>query len=125
MQGHLLRLLPTDDCLRREQVFTSSLISKLFITKIFPKILALSLGIKESIQDGNTEQKYDRKMDSATGKRGFKCKVPLVEVVEPIAYGVKTGCQWRELPSKEFFTTEAISWNSISYYFNKWSKSGC
>jgi hypothetical protein len=25
-------------------------------------------------------------MDSATGKRGFKCKVPLVEVVESIAY---------------------------------------
>ena len=77
---------------------------KLFKQKYSLKVLALILGIKESIQDGNREQKYDRKMDSATGKWGFKCKVPLVEVVESIAYSVKTGCQWRELPPKEFFT---------------------
>ncbi len=44
---------------------------------------------------------------------GFKSNVPLVEVIEAIAYGAKTGYQWRELPSKEFFTTEAISWNSV------------
>ncbi len=103
----------------------SALYLKLFKQKYSPKVLALISGIKESIQDGSTEKKYDRKMDSATEKRGFKCKVPLVEVVESIAYGVKTGYQWRELPSKEFLTTEAIFWNSIFYYFNKWSKSGC
>ncbi|MEJ5103020.1 transposase [Chryseobacterium sp. MYb328] len=37
---------------------------------------------------------------------------------------LKTGCQWRELRLKEYFGREKISWQSISYYFNKWSKGG-
>ncbi len=38
-----------------------------------------------------------------TGKRGFETTVPLVEVVRAILYRLKTGCQWRELPTKQFF----------------------
>ncbi|MDZ7935051.1 MAG: transposase [Emticicia sp.] len=38
---------------------------------------------------------------------------------------LKTGCQWRELPTKEFFSSIIFSWQSVYYYFNKWSKSGC
>lgn len=37
---------------------------------------------------------------------------------------LKTGCQWRELSLKEYFGEEPISWQSVYYYFNKWSKDG-
>lgn len=37
---------------------------------------------------------------------------------------MKTGCQWRELSLKEYFWKEKISWQSVYYYFNKWSKDG-
>lgn len=37
---------------------------------------------------------------------------------------MKTGCQWRELSVKEYFPTGELSWQSIYYYFNKWSKDG-
>lgn len=56
----------------------------------------------------------------AIGKRGFEAAVHLTEVVECIFHRLKTGCQWRELPTKEFFTTKQLSWQSVYYYFNKW-----
>jgi transposase len=59
------------------------------------------------------------------GTRGFETTVPLTEIVSAIFYRLKTGCQWRELPTKEFFRDKILSWNSVYYYFNKWSKAGC
>jgi transposase len=59
------------------------------------------------------------------GIRGFETTVPLTEVVSAIFYRLKTGCQWRELPTKQFFTAKILSWQSVYYYFNKWSKNGC
>jgi transposase len=59
------------------------------------------------------------------GERGFETTVPLIEIVECILHRLKTGCQWRELPTKQFFTTKTLVWESVYYYFNKWSKSGC
>lgn len=59
------------------------------------------------------------------GERGFETTVPLIEIVECILHRLKTGCQWRELPTKQFFTTKILVWESVYYYFNKWSKSGC
>ena len=59
------------------------------------------------------------------GSRGFECKVPLVELVEAILYRLKTGCQWRELPTEKFFSETILSWNSVYYHFNKWGKAGC
>ena len=41
-----------------------------------------------------------------------------------ILYKLKTGCQWRELPMKEFFTT-SYKWNSVYYHFQRWSKDDC
>lgn len=58
------------------------------------------------------------------GKRGFKTKVPLSEVVELIFYRLKTGCQWRELPMKQYVSHGKLSWQSVFYYFNKWGKDG-
>jgi transposase len=59
------------------------------------------------------------------GQRGFETTVPLTEIVEAILHRLKTGCQWRELPVKQFFKTTILSWNTVFYYFNKWSKQGC
>ena len=59
------------------------------------------------------------------GKRGFETTVPLTEIVACILYRLKTGCQWRELPTSAFFTDKILSWNSVFYYYNKWSKAGC
>jgi transposase len=59
------------------------------------------------------------------GKRGFETTVPLTEIVECIFHRLKTGCQWRELPTKAFFTDTILHWNTVYYYFNKWSKADC
>jgi transposase len=59
------------------------------------------------------------------GTRGFETTVPMVEIVECIFHRLKTGCQWRELPTKQFFTDKILCWNSVFYYYNKWSKADC
>lgn len=59
------------------------------------------------------------------GQRGFETTVPLSEIVEAIFHRLKTGCQWRELPVNQFFSNDVLSWQSVFYYFNKWSKQGC
>lgn len=59
------------------------------------------------------------------GTRGFDTTVPLTEIVECIFYRLKTGCQWRELPTKQFFSDKVLHWNSVFYYYNKWSKADC
>ena len=58
------------------------------------------------------------------GKCGFRSKIPAGQVVLAIFYRLKTGCQWRELPLKQFTDTVAMSWESVYYYFNKWGKDG-
>jgi len=55
---------------------------------------------------------------------GRNNKVPLWQVVKAIIFRLKTGCQWRELPIAMFFGKVVISWNTVYYHFNKWSKDG-
>ena len=50
-------------------------------------------------------------------------KVKNYQVVQAILYTLKTGCRWRELPMKEFFTL-SYRWLSVYYHFQKWSKDG-
>ena len=50
-----------------------------------------------------------------------KTKVPLWRIVKAIIYRLKTGCQWRELPVATFCDKVLISWQTVYYYFNKWS----
>ncbi len=59
----------------------------------------------------------------SVGKRGFKPRVCLVEVIQAIFYRLKTGCQWRELPVGHFISRRSC-WQHVFYYFNKWSKDG-
>ncbi len=37
---------------------------------------------------------------------------------------LKTGCQWLELPVKEYFNVGEISCHGVYYYFNKWCGDG-
>jgi transposase len=61
----------------------------------------------------------------SVGQRGKECsKVLLREIVELILYRMKTGCQWRFLPTKQFFTTEKLSWQGVYYHFKEWVKDG-
>jgi transposase len=58
------------------------------------------------------------------GQRGPKCKVGLWRIVRAILKRLKTGTQWRELPMLELFGRHTISWQTVFYYFQKWSKDG-
>ena len=44
-------------------------------------------------------------------------------MVEAILYRLKTGCQWRQLPLKQFFRVK-YRWQSVYYHFQKWCKDG-
>ena len=57
------------------------------------------------------------------GKINKNTKVKDYQVIMAIIYRLKTGCQWRQLPMKQFFR-EKYSWQSVYYHFQKWSKNG-
>src|SRR5450759_2127666 len=44
--------------------------------------------------------------------------VDLREVVNALLYQVRTGCQWRLLP------TDFLNWNTVRYYFDQWTFDG-
>ena len=50
-------------------------------------------------------------------------KVKCYQVVEAIIYRLKTGCQWRQLPMKQFFRIK-YKWPGVYHHFQKWSKDG-
>ena len=47
-----------------------------------------------------------------------------VELVEAILYQLKSGCQWRLLPVKQFFTGASLTWQGVYARFNAWRKDG-
>ena len=55
------------------------------------------------------------------GNQWGNTKVKLHEVVKAILYRLKTGCQWRQIPLKQFFRTK-YSWNSVYSHYRKWCK---
>lgn len=55
---------------------------------------------------------------------GRKPTIPLWRVVKMIIHRLKTDCQWRELPVRAFCRDKLITWQSVYYHFNKWSKLG-
>ena len=56
--------------------------------------------------------------------RGRPIASDLTEIVEAILYKLKTGCQWRYLPVKQFFTAASLSWQGVYARFNTWRKDG-
>jgi transposase len=59
----------------------------------------------------------------SVGKRGKKSTLCLIKIFLLILKRLKTGTQWRELSTRDFFE-ETVPWQTIYYYFNKWSKDG-
>ena len=47
-----------------------------------------------------------------------------VELVKAIRYKLKSGCQWRLLPVKQFFTGAFLTWQGVYARFNAWRKDG-
>ena len=58
------------------------------------------------------------------GKRGPGLKVKCSALVSAILYRLKTGCQWRQLPVKQFFDDQLISWQGVYHHFRKWAADG-
>src|ERR1051325_11151888 len=58
------------------------------------------------------------------GERGPAPQVELMDIVQVILYRLKTGCQWRMLPLKEFFAKDAIAWNGVYHHHREWVKDG-
>jgi transposase len=74
----------------------------------------------------HVKQKYNKKEICPHLKFGnsqHNAKVKCYQVVEAILYRLKTGCQWRLLPIKQFFRAK-YNWQSVYYHFQKWSKDG-
>ena len=65
-------------------------------------------------------------MDSARpfSAHGRPSVVDPVELVEVILYKLKSGCQWRYLPVKQFFTGASLTWQGVYARFNAWRKDG-
>lgn len=57
------------------------------------------------------------------GNKMKNTKVELYQMVEAILYRLKTGCQWRQLPTKQFFRVK-YQWQSVYHHFQKWCKDG-
>ena len=50
-------------------------------------------------------------------------KVKDYQVIQAILYRLKTGCQWRQLPMRQFFRVR-YKWSSVYYHYQKWCKDG-
>ncbi|CAA9471402.1 MAG: Transposase, IS4 family [uncultured Segetibacter sp.] len=60
----------------------------------------------------------------SSGKRGRHHQVEVWEIVAAILYKLKTGCQWRQLPTKAFFANYQLSWQGVYYHFRRWGSDG-
>ena len=49
---------------------------------------------------------------------GRPSAVEPVELVEVIRYKLKSGCQWRMLPVKPFFTGASLTWQGVYARFS-------
>lgn len=58
------------------------------------------------------------------GRRGPEPSVEIVNVIRAVFYRLKTGCQWRMLPLKEFFQKQKLSWGGVYYHHRRWIKDG-
>lgn len=58
------------------------------------------------------------------GERGKEIKVEMTALIEAILYKLKSGCQWRQLPVKQFFDEQKLTWQGVYYHFNEWRKDG-
>ena len=67
-------------------------------------------------QWGHLEPRLRRRLEQ--NKQGRPMELDLREVVNSILYIVRTGCQWKNMPS------DLLNPNSVYYHFRKWSQDG-
>ena len=58
------------------------------------------------------------------GKIGKESEIDRLKIVEAIFYRLKTGCQWRLLPVKQFIDRAGTTWNAVYHHYSKWCKDG-
>ena len=58
------------------------------------------------------------------GKVGKESEINILNIVEAIFYRLKTGCQWRLLPVKQFVDRAGTTWNAVYHHYSKWCKDG-
>lgn len=58
------------------------------------------------------------------GRRGPATTVGATDLIRAIFYRLKTGCQWRMLPIKEFFSEGKITWSGVYYHHRRWVRDG-
>ncbi len=71
-------------------------------------------------------QKYHKKElcpHLSFGNGRGNAKVEDWQVVQAVLYRLKTGCQWRELPVRQFFAV-GYRWQSVYHHFRKWCRDG-
>jgi putative transposase len=51
-------------------------------------------------------------------KAGMPIQWPLIQILNAIFYVIRSGCQWRMVPS------EFPPWQTVYYHYNKWCKNG-
>jgi len=57
------------------------------------------------------------------GNRGKSARAKFLKIVQAILYKLKTGCQWKLIPIKEFFE-EGYSYSSIYHHYRRWIADG-
>lgn len=60
----------------------------------------------------------------SVGKRGSAVGIERWRIVQAILYRLKSGCQWRALPLRQFFEAEPLSWQGVYYHFRRWVRDG-
>jgi putative transposase len=76
-------------------------------------------GKKYSSDLQDSEWRIIRRLIPVHTGAGRKMTLPLRDVLDAIFFIVRTGSQWRELPS------DFPKWQSVYYHYYRWMKSGC
>jgi putative transposase len=66
----------------------------------------------------NLTEKQWQVMENILDSKKRKRKHSLREIFDAISYLLKTGCQWRMLPS------DFPKWQLVYYYFDRWKNDG-
>ena len=90
---------------------------------LYPYMEAMMEILKEKVYPSNltVEQfnffKYI--LDTVESKKaGAPLRWPLIAIINAVMYVIKSGCQWRMVPS------EFPPWQTVYYHYNKWCKTG-
>ena len=59
-----------------------------------------------------------------TPTRGRRRAADQADLLAAMLYKLKTGCQWRYLPVKQFFPGKMLSWQGVYYHFRAWCQDG-